>query len=335
MQPCQKAYNTERSWVRKRFKFRDGVPENLSLFPSKEQFAILKANGYITGDSPYDLKRTPDFDPCWLGPRYDLRELSIRSPFLPAQQQQQQQQRKFVTPKSRRKPAPQYTGRETTNTQAMLRTFESIQRSQQTMFQQAVEALSARGQIPPPPQSQSQPTRSSEVYDSQRGSNVSIGRNSRVGTAADTSRPTSISKWARDVPQHPRAQSETTRDIRPLKDRMTYDTQSDAGPSSERPRARSQYPSSNKRERSPSAHQGSITFGRNEKRPFSGRDWSQSRAKRSQNTSTRRLEDLRDVNADFNSSSAPTAHPQHDAERLEDLRDENADSDDPDANYHP
>ena len=147
------AYNTERSWDRKRFKFRDGVPENLSLFPSKDQFAILKANGYITSDASYDLKHTPDFDFCWLGPRYDLRELSIRSPLLRAQQQQQ---RKFATPKSRQKPAPQSTGQETTNSQAMLRIFKSIQTSQKRMFQQTIDALSARGQMPLPPQSQPQ-----------------------------------------------------------------------------------------------------------------------------------------------------------------------------------
>lgn len=259
------AYNTERSWDRKRFKFRDGVPENLSLFPSKDQFAILKANGYITSDASYDLKHTPDFDFCWLGPRYDLRELSIRSPLLRAQQQQQ---RKFATPKSRQKPAPQSTGQETTNSQAMLRIFKSIQTSQKRMFQQTIDALSARGQMPLPPQSQpqlqpqSQPARSSVTYNIQRGSNVVFSRNSRAGAVADTPRPTSISEWARDVPQHSDAQTETTRDTRPLRDRMnlplesrmTYDTHSDVGSSSKWPRGRSQNPASNKRERFPNLH---------------------------------------------------------------------------------
>ena len=250
MQPCPWAYNTERSWNRRKYRFQDCIPESLCLFPSKDQFDILKANGYITSHASYDLRHTPDFDFCWLGPHYDLRELSIRSPLLQQQKQQQQQrqqQRKLAIPKSRQKHAPRYAGQETTNSQAMLRTDESMQAS----LQQAIDAVSARGQLPPPPPPQPQPQpqphpgRASVVYNIERGINVTFGRNSPAGVVADTPRPTSISEWARDIPQYPDAQSETARDNRsprdrmtfPLESRMTYDTQSNAGSSSTRPRS--------------------------------------------------------------------------------------------------
>lgn len=248
------------------------------------------------------------------------------------------------------------------------RTFESIQTSQERMLQQAINAVSAREQIPmrpapqprlqpqpqlqpqPHPQSQPHPQPQSQprsqhaggnvIYNIQRGSNVVFGRNSRAGAVADTPgpdspRPTSVSEWARDV--HPDAQSETTRDTRPLIDRMTfplesrmtYDTQSDAGSSSKWPRG--QNPTSYKRERSPSAYQGSTTSGRNGKRRFRGRHRSRSKMSHAPTThEAQRLEGLGDINAGFNSS----AQQQHDAQHLGDLRDADAEFDDPGASYH-
>lgn len=154
------------------------------MFSSKEQFAVLKANGYIARDALYNLSRTPDF----------YREMSVTRSMLA--------QRKFAAPKSRQTPAP----------------LES-----------------------------------------------------------------------------------------PMTYPMTFDTQPDAGSSSSLPRGGSRYPASNIRERSPSANYGFTTSDKNEKRPIHGHDSNRSHSKGSQSTYTQRVEDLRDVNADFNSSAAPAA----------------------------